>query len=98
MFRQSAPFIAGEVEVRVADVRTAGEQWRQMPTFKLVIKLRYSELSRTRLCDETPSPNEIVVEKTGQNRSDKRRQRTCRNMTPFVAGNLPLVVAFCRQQ
>ena len=36
--------------------------------------------------------------KTGAANSDKKRQRTCRNMTPFVAGNLPLVVAFCRQQ
>jgi hypothetical protein len=30
--------------------------------------------------------------------SDKKRQRTCRNMTPFVAGNVPPVVAFCRFQ
>jgi hypothetical protein len=36
--------------------------------------------------------------KTGAANSDKMRQRTCRNMTPFVAGNLLLVVAFCRHQ
>jgi len=36
--------------------------------------------------------------KTGAAKSDKKRQRTCRNMTPFVAGNLPPVVAFCRCQ
>jgi hypothetical protein len=36
--------------------------------------------------------------RNGATKSDKRRQRTCRNMTPFVAGNLPLVVAFCRPQ
>ena len=27
--------------------------------------------------------------RNGATKSDKRRQRTCRNMTPFVAGNLP---------
>jgi hypothetical protein len=27
--------------------------------------------------------------KTGAAKSDKKRQRTCRNMTPFVAGHLP---------
>jgi hypothetical protein len=27
--------------------------------------------------------------KTGAAKSDKKRQRTCRNMPPFVAGNLP---------
>ena len=31
--------------------------------------------------------------KTGAAKSDKKRQRTCRNMTPFVAGNLPPVAA-----
>ena len=36
--------------------------------------------------------------RNGATKSDKRRQRTCRNMTPFVVGNLPLVVAFCRPQ
>ncbi len=30
---------------------------------------------------------------TGAAKSDKKRQRTCRNMTPFVAGNLPPVAA-----
>ena len=36
--------------------------------------------------------------KTGAAKSDKKRQRTCRNMTPFVAGNLPPIAAFCRSQ
>ena len=31
-------------------------------------------------------------------KSDKKRQRICRNMTLFVACNLPLVVTFCRPQ
>jgi hypothetical protein len=38
----------------------------------------------------TPSPNEIVVEKTGQNRSGKKRQK--------AATNLPQYDAFCRWQ
>jgi hypothetical protein len=37
---------------------------------------------------KTPSPNEIVVEKTGQNRSDKKRQKAAMNLSQFVA--------FCR--
>ena len=35
--------------------------------------------------------------KTEAANSDKKRQRTCRNMTPFVAGDLPPVAAFCRR-
>jgi hypothetical protein len=34
---------------------------------------------------KTPSPNEIVVEKTGQNRSDKKRQKAAMNLSQFVA-------------
>jgi hypothetical protein len=44
----------------------------------------------------TPSPNEIVREKSGAERSSKKRQKAAMNLPQFAAmarGNLPLFAA-----
>jgi hypothetical protein len=45
---------------------------------------------------ETPSPNEIVREKSGAKRGGKKRQKAAMNLPQFAAmacGNLPLFAA-----